>query len=141
MIIKQLSVFLENKTGRINEVTSVLGNAGINLSAFSMAENAEFGILRVIVSDPDKAYKLLKDNHFGVTLTEVVCLNCPNTPGALSKALHYLSKAGVFIEYMYAFSSGDVAHVVIRPNDINMCIDILRKNSLELMAAHQLYQL
>ena len=58
MIIKQLSVFLENKTGRINEVTSVLGNAGINLSAFSMAENAEFGILRVIVSDPDKAYKL-----------------------------------------------------------------------------------
>ena len=90
MIIKQLSVFLENKTGRINEVTSVLGNAGINLSAFSMAENAEFGILRVIVSDPDKAYKLLKDNHFGVTLTEVVCLNCPNTPGALSKALHYL---------------------------------------------------
>ena len=119
----------------------MLGNAGINLSALSMAENAEFGILRVIVSDPDKAYKLLKDNHFGVTLTEVVCLNCPNTPGALSKALHYLSEAGVFIEYMYAFSSGDVAHVVIRPNDINMCIDILRKHSLELMAAHQLYQL
>lgn len=141
MIIKQLSVFLENKAGRINEVTTVLGEAGINLSAFSMAENAEFGILRVIVSDPDKAYKILKENHFAVTLTDVVCLNCPNTPGALSKALGYLSEAGIFIEYMYAFASGDVAHIVIRPNNIENCIEVLHSHSLELMAAHQLYRL
>ena len=100
MIIKQLSVFLENKTGRINEVTRILGEEGVNLSAFSMAETADFGILRVIVSDPDKALEALKKHHFGVSLTDVVCLNCPNTPGALAKALGYLSDENVFIEYM-----------------------------------------
>lgn len=105
MIIKQLSVFLENKTGRINEVTRILGEEGVNLSAFSMAETADFGILRVIVSDPDKALEALKKHHFGVSLTDVVCLNCPNTPGALAKALGYLSDENVFIEYMYAFAA------------------------------------
>ncbi len=141
MIIKQLSVFLENKTGRINDVMTILGNAGINLSAFSMAENAEFGILRVIVSDPEKALSVLKDNQFGVTLTDVVCLRCPDTPGALSKALNYLAEAHVFIEYMYAFSSGDSANVIIRPNDIDMCIEVLHRHKLELIGANRFYKI
>ena len=141
MIIKQLSVFLENKTGRINEVTRILGEEGVNLSAFSMAETADFGILRVIVSDPDKALEALKKHHFGVSFTDVVCLNCPNTPGALAKALGYLSDENVFIEYMYAFAAGDVAHVVIRPDNIENCIRVLTEHRLELMAAHQLYKL
>ena len=132
MIIKQLSVFLENKTGRINEVTRILGEEGVNLSAFSMAETADFGILRVIVSDPDKALEALKKHHFGVSLTDVVCLNCPNTPGALAKALGYLSDE---------FAAGDVAHVVIRPDNIENCIRVLTEHRLELMAAHQLYKL
>lgn len=141
MIIKQLSVFLENKTGRINEVTSILGEAGINMHAFSMAENSDFGILRVITSDVERAQEVLKKNHFAVTVSDVVCLNCPNTPGALSKALSCLSEGNVFIEYMYAFSMGDKALVVIRPNDIESCIAVLNAHQLELMAVNQFYKL
>ena len=85
MVAKQLSIFLENKSGRLTEVTEVLAKEGINLSALCIAENADFGILRGIVSDPDKAYKALKDNHFAVNVTEVVGINCPNVPGALPK--------------------------------------------------------
>ena len=141
MVAKQLSIFLENKSGRLTEVTEVLAKEGINLSALCIAENADFGILRGIVSDPDKAYKALKDNHFAVNVTEVVGINCPNVPGALAKVLQYLSNEGVFIEYMYAFAAGDVAHVVIRPDNIENCIRVLTEHRLELMAAHQLYKL
>ena len=141
MIIKQLSVFLENKTGRINEVTRILGEEGVNLSAFSMAETADFGILRVIVSDPDKALEALKKHHFGVSLTDVVCLNCPNTPGALAKALGYLSDENVFIEYMYSFANGETANVIIRPNDMENCIRVLTEKKVDLLAASDLYKL
>ena len=125
MTIKQLSIFLENKTGRINEVTKILGKGGINMQAFSMAETADFGILRLIVSDVDKAVKLLHDASFAVMLTDVVCLNAPNVPGSLSSVLEKLAENDIFIEYMYAFSEGDTANVVIRPNDIDKGVSVL----------------
>jgi len=125
MTIKQLSIFLENKTGRINEVTKILGKGGINMQAFSMAETADFGILRLIVSDVDKAVRLLHDASFAVMLTDVVCLNAPNVPGSLSSVLEKLAENDIFIEYMYAFSEGDTANVVIRPNDIDKCVSVL----------------
>jgi len=125
MTIKQLSVFIENKTGRINDVTHTLGKNGINMTAFSLAENADFGILRMIVSDVELAVKVLKEAHFGVSVTDVVCFNCPNKPGALATVLEYLAKENIFIEYMYAFSEGETASVVIRPTDINRCVEIL----------------
>ena len=115
MKAKQLSVFLENKSGRLTEVTEVLGAAGINLSAMSIADNSDFGILRCIVSDPDKAYQVLKEAHFAVKLTDVIGFICPNTSGSLAVVLKHLSDNGVFIEYMYSFANGDVATVVIRP--------------------------
>ena len=99
MLAKQLSIFLENKSGRLTEVTEVLGNAGINLSAMSIADNSDFGILRCIVSDPDKAYKVLKEAHFAVKITDVIGFSCPNTSGSLAVVLKYLSDNGVFIEY------------------------------------------
>lgn len=125
MKIKQLSVFIENKTGRINEVAQILGANGINMTAFSLAESLEFGILRLIVSDVELAVKVLKKAHFGVSITDVVCLSCPNAPGALSSILSCLAGENVFIEYMYAFSQGDTANVVIRPTDIDKCLEIL----------------
>ena len=118
MIAKQLSIFLENNTGRLTEVTEVLASADINLSALCIAENADFGILRGIVSDPDKAYKVLKENHFAVNVTNVVGINCPNIPGALAKVLNYLSDEGVFIEYMYSFANNNSANVIIRPQNL-----------------------
>lgn len=82
--IKQLSIFLENKNGRINDVAKVLAKEGINMQAFSMAETADFGILRLIVSDVEKAVNALRTSDFAVMLTDVVCIQCPNTPGSLS---------------------------------------------------------
>nr|MBD3621513.1 ACT domain-containing protein [Sunxiuqinia sp.] len=142
MIIKQLSVFLENKSGRLNEVSQLLGDAGINLSALSVADTSEFGILRLIVSDPDQAYRVLKAADFSVKLTDVVCLNSPNVPGALAKALNILSSEEVFIEYLYAFSMDkQSANIVLKPDDIEKCIQVLQKHQLELVKASDLYKI
>lgn len=140
MTIRQLSVFIENRTGRINEVTRILGQNGINMTAFSLAESAEFGILRMVVSDVDKAVKALKEAHFGVSVTDVVCFSCPNVPGALATVLEYLAKEDIFIEYMYAFSQGDTANVVIRPTDIDRCIDILTYYKCDILNKNNLSQ-
>ena len=129
MLAKQLSIFLENKSGRLTEVTEVLGKAGVNLTAMSIADNSDFGILRCIVSDPEKAYKELKGAHFTVRLTDVIGFTCPNTPGSLSLVLKYLSDAGVFIEYMYSFSN------------LEVCEQILESKKVDLLAASDLYRL
>ncbi len=129
MKIKQLSVFIENKTGRINEVTRILEENGINMSAFSLAESADFGILRMIVSDVEKAKQALKAAHFGVSVTEVLCIECPNVPGAMHRVLEVLARENVFIEYMYAFSEGKTADVVIRPTDVERAAELLAGQS------------
>jgi hypothetical protein len=126
MTIKQLSVFLENKTGRINEVTKILGKAGINMQAFSMAETTDFGILRLIVAEVDRAVEVLREANFAVMLTDVVCISCTNEAGALSTILDRLSEKDIFIEYMYAFAEGDKANIVIRPSDIERCTEVLK---------------
>jgi hypothetical protein len=141
MLIKQLSIFLENKSGRLNEVSKILGEAGINMSAFSVADTSEFGILRLIVSDPEKAYKILKENLFSVSLTDVVCLNCPNKPGALAKALQILTENDVEIEYLYAYSMEDSANVVLKPDNIDHCIMVLQEHKFELIKASELYKI
>ena len=141
MLAKQLSIFLENKSGRLTEVTDILGQAGVNLSAMSIADNSDFGILRCIVSDPDKAYQVLKENHFAVKITDVIGFQCPNTSGSLAIVLKRLSEKGVFIEYMYSFANGDYATVVIRPTDLQECDRILSDMKVELMAANDLYKL
>ena len=138
---KQLSIFLENKQGRLTEVTEILAAEGINLSALCIAENADFGILRGIVSEPDKAYTALKAHHFAVNVTDVVGISTPNVAGALSKVLRCLSDEGVFIEYMYSFANGDKANVIIRPNDMENCLRILQERKVELLAADVLYKL
>ena len=141
MVAKQLSIFLENKSGRLTEVTEVLAKENINLSALCIAENADFGILRGIVSDPDRAYKALKDNHFAVNVTDVVGISCPNVPGSLANVLGYLSAEGVFIEYMYSFANNNIANVVIRPSNLDKCIEVLKEKKVDLLAASDLYKL
>ena len=126
MTIKQLSVFLENKTGRINEVTRILGKYGINMHAFSMAETTDFGILRLIVSEVEKAVEILREENFAVMLTEVICIKCSNKAGALSTILEQLSKKEIFIEYMYAFADGEYANTVIKPNNLEKCVATLK---------------
>ena len=111
------------------------------MSAFTVAENSDFGILRLIVSDTDRAIQVLREQLYAVSVTEVVCLHCPNQPGALARAMEIITSAGIFIEYMYAFSQGDAANVIIRPDNIEKCADVLKANKLELIAASELYKL
>lgn len=103
MLIKQLSIFLENKKGRFTEVAKILGEAGVNMSAFTVAENSDFGILRLIVSDTDTAIKVLRDRLYAVSVADVVCLHCPNQPGALAKAMDIITSAGYLLNICMLF--------------------------------------
>ena len=141
MIIKQLSIFLENKSGRLSEVANLLANANINMTAFSIADTSDFGILRVIVSNPEKALEILKENQFSVNLTDVVGLICPNESGALARALQILNDENIQIEYMYAFSMDKAATIIIRPANTQHCIETLKKHELELLKSSDLYKL
>ena len=127
MTIKQLSIFLENKTGRINDVTRILGKNGINMHAFSMAETTDFGILRLIVSEVEKAVDVLRENSFAVKVTDVVCIKCSNTAGSLASILEKLAVQNIFIEYMYAFADSEFANIVIKPNDLEKCVAVLKE--------------
>jgi hypothetical protein len=141
MLIKQLSIFLENKKGRFTEVAQILGEAGINMTAFTVSENSDFGILRLIVSDPEKAIQVLKAHQYAVSSTDVVCVQCPNKPGALGIIMSLITQAGVFVEYMYAFSSGEKALVIIRPDHLEKTVAVLSENKVELLAASELFKL
>jgi hypothetical protein len=110
------------------------------MSAFTVSENSDFGILRLIVSDTNKAIRTLREHLYAVSETDVICLHCPNQPGALAQAMDVITGAGIFIEYMYAFSEGDSANVIIRPDNIDKCIEALTNSRLTLLAASDLYK-
>ena len=141
MLTKQLSIFLENKKGRFTEVARLLGEEGVNMKAFTVSENSDFGILRLIVSDTEKAIRVLRDHKYAVNEADVVCIACPNKPGALGLVMDILTRAGIFIEYMYAFSEGESANVIIRPDNLSLCVEVLKNNQLELLSASELYKL
>jgi len=104
-MLKQITVFLENKPGRMEEVTGCLAGENINLHALSIADTTDFGILRMIVSEPEKAVRVLKENSFMVKTTEVIAVAIGHTPGSLHKVLRELKSMDISIEYMYAFTS------------------------------------
>jgi hypothetical protein len=141
MKIKQLSIFLENKSGRLTEVTEALASASINISAFSVADTADYGILRMIVSKPEQAEQLLKAKGLSVHITEVIGLVVPNEPGGLHRALQILSSEGISVEYMYAFALSDRATVIIRTEAVEQAITVLQKHKMELLKASEIYEL
>ncbi len=119
MAIRQLSIFVENKQGRLLQITGMLAEAGINMRALSIADTRDFGILRLIVDDTDKACVVLAENGVIVKVTEVTAAEIPHRTGALNAILTVLADAGINIEYLYAFlsSSGQGAYVVLRVAD------------------------
>jgi len=125
--IRQLSVFLENKSGRLQEVLDVLGDENINISALSIADTSEYGILRLIVNDPENGYKHLKARGFSVNLTDVLSLSVSHEAGSLSKVLKKFSDENLSIEYMYAFSLGNKAMIVLRTDDRAKAFEIVAK--------------
>jgi hypothetical protein len=143
MKIKQLSVFLENKSGRLAAVTRLLAAKGINIRALSIADTSDFGILRLIVNDPYAAYQALKEGGFTVSLTEVLGVEMPDRPGALSNILTHLEEAGINIEYLYAFlGKGDNgALVIFRVEDLNKAIEILSAKGVRLVDEEKIYSL
>ena len=114
MTIKQLSVFLENKEGRLDEVLKTLGKNDVNIVALSLADTADYGMLRMIVSDPMKGKAVLKEAGITAMLTDVVALRVPHATGSLSKAMHEIMMAGVNVEYMYAFANGADASAILK---------------------------
>lgn len=141
MTIKQISIFLENKSGRLTEVLDTIGKENINIIALTIADTSEYGILRMIVSSPEKVYKILKEKGFSVNLTEVLSIKTPVEAGSFAKALKIFSDEGISIEYIYAFSLGDKAILVLRTEDREMALNAINKNKMSLINENDLYEL
>jgi hypothetical protein len=140
MLLKQLSVFLENRPGRITQVTKVLDEIGVNISAFSIADTSEFGILRMIVDNIDAALQALKAQGFSVRTTQVVALVVPHQPGGMHQALEHVDKAGIEIEYMYAFAYNSKAAVVIKADDTEKLVKTLSESGYQVLQEGELMQ-
>jgi len=140
MIIKQLSIFLEDKSGRLTELTKILAENDINITALSIADATDYGIIRMVVGRPELAVSVLKEKGFSVHLTDVACIVVPNEPGGLYHALKILADNNINIDYIYAFATESTASVVIRSESIEKVIEVLQKNKLELLKASQVYQ-
>lgn len=140
---KQLSVFLENKAGRLSSVTRALGEAGINIRALSIADTSDFGILRIIVNDPERAYKILKEAGFTVSETEVIAVRVQDSPGGLASVLEQMSEANLNIEYLYAFlgTSEDDALVIFKVEDIKKARIAFTEKGIKFLEEKELYQL
>lgn len=143
MLVKQISVFLENKSGRLAEVTRTLGDNDIDISALSIADTTDFGILRLIVNKPEKAEKILKENEFMVSSTNVIAIGVEDKPGGLAIALDGLEAEGIGIEYMYAFVSKkeEEAMVILRVEDPEKAIRVLKNKGVSVLPSSQVYDL
>jgi len=141
--IDQISVFVENKPGKLSEILSLLGGAGIDLRAMSIADTADFGILRIIVDDPESCVAILREADCIVSITKVLAVCIPDTPGALSGVLQILAAAGQGIEYLYAFITRRTsdAYVVLRPEDIDLAAKALMDRGIRLATSEELYAL
>jgi hypothetical protein len=140
MIIHQLSVFLENKSGRLTEVLEALGEENIKITALTVADTSEFGILRLIVPEPDKARELLRARQFTVNLTDVISVMAPNEAQHYAKILRILSDLDISIEYTYAFSIGNKSIIILRCSNTEDAIKALKEHELELMRASDLFK-
>ena len=139
MAIQQISVFVENKQGKLVETIKTIADNGINIRAMSIADTKDFGILRMITSDNAKTKEVLSDSTV-VNTTEVIAVKMADTPGALYKVIDILSKAGVNIEYMYAFTaSGSLgAYVVFRVDDVPHAQKLMDDNGLQSLQENDL---
>jgi hypothetical protein len=140
MKVRQISVFIENKVGRIMEITEVLGQNGINIRALSLADTSDFGILRMIVNDIDKAMAVLKDRGFIVKESYVIAVEVPDKPGGLAAVLKLLGEKGINVEYMYAFfeQPQNKALLIFRFENPDEAVRILLENGMNVAGAEML---
>jgi hypothetical protein len=143
MKVEQISVFLENRPGTLAEVTRILGEAGINIRALSLADTKDFGILRLIVNDKEKTKDILSRRGFTVRKTEVVAVSVPDRPGGLAEILQGLAESNVNVEYLYAFvqHSGKDAIIIFRFDETDRAIQVLSEKKVKILKGEELYAL
>ncbi len=142
MLIKQISIFVENKQGRLSAITNILKENNIDIRALSIADTKDFGILRLIVDNPTKAYEALKDEECTVTITDVIGIGLEDKPGGLSDAMEILDKNHINVEYMYAFisESVDTAFVILRVEDNDKAIGVLTRNNIRVLNSSEIHK-
>ncbi len=135
MKITQLSVFLENRAGRLAEIAATLGEIGVNIRAMSLADTTDFGVLRLIVNDTAKARQVLKDLGFAVRLTEVLAVEIPDRPGELGRLLRVIEQAGLNVEYVYGFveKNSDNAILIFRFDDLDRAITAIQAKGIRIL--------
>lgn len=143
MKVEQISIFIENKSGRLAEVTRILGEAKVNIRALSLADTSDFGILRLIVDDTDQALQVLKKHSFTVNKTQVIGVEVPDQPGGLCSILEILDQNNVNVEYMYAFveRSGGNAVIIFRFDNVDDAIKVLNDNNITVLKGDRITSL
>lgn len=130
MTVNQISIFLENKYGKLSEILAMLAEENIRIIAATIADTSEYGILRIIVSDPQKAYKLLKSHNVSANLTDVLAIVTQSCAGSFAQTLSHFTKAGLTIEYMYCFSIKDKSILILRTNNRESAREVIRRQNL-----------
>ena len=143
MSINQISVFVENEPGRLADITEILGEAKVDLRAMSIADTSEFGILRIIVNDPNLALEVLKKEGCVVSVTPVLAVEIEDTPGSLAKIVRVLADEGISVEYMYAYITRKVknAYVIFKVEDNDAAISIFSKHGINTATAEEVYDI
>ncbi|WP_102408861.1 acetolactate synthase [Parabacteroides bouchesdurhonensis] len=141
MTVNQISIFLENKYGKLSEILTLLAEENIRIIAATVADTSEYGILRIIVSDPQKAFKILKNKNVSANLTDVLAIVTDSCAGSFAKVLTYFTKAGLSIEYMYCFSIKDKSILILRTNNREAAREVIRRQNLEYICENDLINL
>lgn len=139
MLIKQLSVFIENRDGRLEQVTETLKENNINIVSASLADTSEYGMFRMIVSDPEKARMVLKEAEFSAKLTEVIAVRLPQQIGMLNQLFKVLYEAGIGVKYMYALCTEKNGSMIIKVSDPDKALTALQENGFEILNEEQAY--
>ena len=143
MFIKQISIFVENKPGRLSKVAKLLGENGIDIRALSVADTRDFGILRLIVTNPDAACEVLKNAECTVSINNVIAIGIKDEPGGLAEVMEALYAANISIEYMYAFlsKSDDQACVILRVDNNDKAIEAMKENDFKVLTSKEVYEM
>ena len=141
MTIQQISVFIENKYGKLSEILALLGNENIHIIAATVADTSEYGILRLIVTEPEKAYKALKDKNININLTDVLAIMCESSAGSYARTLNCFTQSGLSIEYMYCFSMKEKSVLILRTNNRETAREVIRRYNLDYLCKNDLINL
>ena len=143
MKIKQLSIFLQNRMGSLSKPLEVLSDAGVNIRAMCMADTSEFGILRLVVDDPEKGKEALEENNFLVKITDIIGVEMNDAPGGLTTVLKIIKENEIDLEYLYAFShdKAEKAILLLHADDLDNLINALKNNDIVIVEAEEVYNL